>query len=340
MPDNRPIKSFKEYHFEVPIDHPGGMRLDKYISQRARNVSRTKVQAAIAGDHVTVNNMPRKPSYLLSKGDTIDVQIPIPEPPEARPEKMDLDIIYEDEDLIIVNKSGDRVVHPAQGNWNGTLVNGLLWHTGQLSKQDEATLRPGIVHRLDKDTSGLLVVAKNDEIHRTLSSYFRTKSIERTYWAIIWGTPDQEEGTITGNIGRSPGDRKRMAVVPDDKGKKAVTHYKILEYFDHLSLAEVKLETGRTHQIRVHFAHENHWVLCDQKYGGGTVRYGPNTGSRRQMFNNIFSSMGRQCLHAKTLGFKHPGTGKHMTFDSSLPDDFQQVLDKLRTNGQPEDSRY
>lgn len=332
MADDRPIKEFKEYHFEVPEGHHSGVRLDKYITGFVQNASRTKVQKAIEDGYVTVNGKVEKSSYNMQPGDVIDIELPIPKPPEAKAEKMDLDIVYEDEDLIIVNKSGDRVVHPAYGNWTGTLVNGLMWHADQLSKEDEDSLRPGIVHRLDKDTSGILVVAKNEQAHRTLSKYFQTKDIERTYWAIIWGTPDQPEGTITGNIGRSKRDRKLMDVVPKDRGKEATTHYKVLEYFDHLTLVEVKLETGRTHQIRVHFANENHWVFGDRKYGGDSVRYGPNTGSRRQMFNNLFKSMERQALHAKTLGFEHPRTGEFVEFDSKLPPDFQHVLQTLRRN--------
>jgi 23S rRNA pseudouridine1911/1915/1917 synthase len=328
--------NFEKYQIEVSEEMGPEVRLDKYVTRRVPDTSRTKVQRAISNGTVTVNGKVEKSSFIVSSGDRIDVRIPVARPPEVKPEKMDMDIMYEDDDLIIVNKSGDRVVHPAHGNWTGTLVNGLLWHTDQLSKKDDASLRPGIVHRLDKDTSGLLVIAKNEESHRILSSYFQSKDIERRYWAIIWGTTGQEEGTITGNIGRNPHDRKKMAVVPEGKGKRAVTHYKIIDYFDHLSLAEVQLETGRTHQIRVHLAHQNHWVLCDQKYGGDSVRYGPNTGSRRQMFNNIFASMKRQCLHAKTLAFKHPRTGKYMEFGSNLPDDFQQVLDKLRANCQPQ----
>lgn len=332
MSDDRPIEEFKEYHFEVPEGHNSGVRLDKYITGFVQNASRTKVQKAIEDGYVTVNGSVEKSSYNMQPGDVIDIELPIPKPPEAKPEEMELDIVYEDEDLIIVNKSGDRVVHPAYGNWTGTLVNGLMWHADQLSKEDEDTLRPGIVHRLDKDTSGVLVVAKNEEAHRTLSKYFQTKDIERTYWAIIWGTPEQKEGTITGNIGRNPRDRKLMDVVEDDEGKHAVTHYKVLEYFDHLTLVEVQLETGRTHQIRVHFANENHWVFGDRKYGGDSVRYGPNTGSRRQMFNNLFSSMERQALHAKTLGFEHPRTGEFVEFSSSLPPDFAHVLETLREN--------
>jgi 23S rRNA pseudouridine1911/1915/1917 synthase len=197
---------------------------------------------------------------------------------------MDLDIVYEDEYLLIVNKDPDMVVHPAYGNWEGTLVNGLLYHTNKnLSAADQETLRPGIVHRLDKDTSGLLVVAKNDEVHSRLSKQFAKKDVERTYWAIVWGKPPLE-GTIRGNIGRSPQNRKIMTVLSDDKGKSAVTHFRVLEYFDYLALLEINLETGRTHQIRVHMQHEGYYVFGDTTYGGNSVRYGQNTGSRKPCF--------------------------------------------------------
>ncbi len=325
-------KEFTEYNLKVPEGHTAGIRLDKYIASFIQNASRTKVQKAIKAGCVTVNGSIEKSSYNMQAGDVIDIRLPISKPPEAKPEKIDLDIIYEDEDLLIVNKSGDRVVHPAYGNWTGTLVNGLMWHADSLSKEEEETVRPGIVHRLDKDTSGLLVVAKNDETHTALSRYFQNREIERTYRAIIWGTPDEKEGTITGNIGRSKQDRKKMAVLKNGNGKKAITHYKVLEYFDHLTLVEVKLETGRTHQIRVHFAYEHHWILGDRKYGGDSVRYGPNTGSRKQMFNNLFSKMKRQCLHAKTLGFIHPSTNEFVEFEAELPPDFQTVLNTLREN--------
>jgi 23S rRNA pseudouridine1911/1915/1917 synthase len=323
---------FDEYCLNVPEGEGIGIRLDKYIARNLSGVSRTKVQRAISNGTVTVNEGAEKASYPVCSGDKIEVRIPAPPEIKAKPERMELDIVYEDDDLIIINKSGDMVVHPAPGHRSGTLVNGLLWHADQLSKQGSESVRPGIVHRLDKDTSGLLVIAKNDETHHILSSYFQQRKISRRYWALVWGRPEHEAGTITGNIGRNPRNRKKMAVVADGKGKPAVTHYEILEYFHHLSLAEVKLETGRTHQIRVHFANENHWILCDQKYGGDSVRYGPNTGSRRQMFQNIFAAMKRQCLHAKSLGFKHPRTGEFMEFDSELPDDFRQVLDKIRAN--------
>lgn len=327
---------FKEYHLEIPREETSGTRLDKHLATSIDNTSRTKIQTAIKKGLVTVNGETVKASYNIEPGDRVDVRLPIPKPPEVNAEKIPLDIMYEDEHLLIVNKEADMVVHPAHGNWSGTLVNGLMWYADELSKTGDDTVRPGIVHRLDKDTSGLLVVAKNDQVHRQLSEYFRTKEIERTYWAVVWGTPDEKEGTITGDIGRNPGNRKKMAVLDEGEGKHAVTHYEVIEYFDHLTLLELKLETGRTHQIRVHLADNNLWVFGDRKYGGDSVRYGSNTGSRRQMFKNLFKFLSRQCLHAKTLGFEHPVTGKQMQFDSVLPDDFAHVLAMLRQNCQPE----
>lgn len=326
---------FQEYQLTVPDDETSGIRLDKFLASRIEDTSRTKIQEAIEKGLVAVNGKKKKSSYSVEPGDTLDVHIPITKPPEVKAEKIPLNIVYEDDDLLVINKNANMVVHPAKGNWTGTLVNGLMWYTDELSEPEKDTVRPGIVHRLDKDTSGLLVVAKNDKTHRILSRYFRKKDIERTYWAIVWGTPDENEGTIIGAIGRDPHNRKRMAVVPADQGKHAVTHYKVLEYFDHLTLLELKLETGRTHQIRVHLADNNLWVFGDKKYGGDSVRYGPNTGSRRQMFHNLFASLQRQCLHAKTLGFKHPKTGEMVEFDSELPGDFQQVLAMLLQNCKP-----
>lgn len=333
---NNNNEDFQEHYLKVPKDEDSNIRLDKYLASKIDDTSRTKIQKAINEGYITVNKKQQKSSYPIEAGDSIHVRLPNPAPPEITPEEIPLNIVYEDNDLLVVNKNGNMVVHPAKGNWSGTLVNALMWHTEELSEPEEDTVRPGIVHRLDKDTSGLLVVAKNDESHRVLSEYFRTKNIERTYWAIVWGTPDDKEGTITGAIGRDPHNRKRMAVVPEDKGKNAITHYNVLEYFDHLTLLELKLETGRTHQIRVHLADNNLWIFGDKKYGGDSVRYGPNTGSRKQMFNNLFASLQRQCLHAKTLGFEHPTTGKMVEFDSELPGDFQQVLGMLRQNCKPE----
>lgn len=325
-----------EYLLEVPEGQHTDIRLDKYITSFVQNATRNKVQKAIKDGYVMVNGKQEKPSYVMQPGDKIEITLPKPPPEDAKPEKMDLDIIHEDEQIIIVNKPADLVVHPAYGNWTGTLVNGLLYHTNQnLSKSDKETLRPGIVHRIDKDTSGILVVAKDDVSHQKLAKQFAKKTAQRKYWALVWGNPP-DEGTINNNLGRSPKDRKIMTVLPEGQGKKAITHYRVIERFDHLALLEIELETGRTHQIRVHMQNERYYVFGDTTYGGDSVRYGPNTGSRKSMFKNLFAIMPRQALHAKTLGFVHPGTEKFIEFDSELPGDFQQLLDTLRQNCKPE----
>ena len=321
------------YEFEVPEGQQEEIRLDVYITSFVENATRNKVQQAIKDGYVEVNGKKEKASYKMQPGDKIFIELPKPPPPEAKPEEIELDIVYEDEDIIIVNKEAGMVVHPAYGNWTGTLVNGLMHHVEELAgADDDENIRTGIVHRLDKDTSGLLVVAKNEETLSALSKRFAEKDIERRYRAVIWGTPKEEEGTFEGNIGRSKRDRKLMSVLPEPMGKPAITHYKVLEYFDYLSLVEIKLETGRTHQIRVHFAHHGYPVFGDLTYGGASVRYGSNTGSRKTMFFNLFKSLNRQCLHAKTLGFEHPRTGEMVQFDSDLPDDFRHVLETLRKN--------
>lgn len=323
-----------EYMLQVPRGQQNEIRLDVYITSFVQNATRNKVQKAIKEGFVLVNKKHEKPSYIVQPEDVIEITLPKPPPEEAKPQKMDLDIVYEDDDLLIVNKDADLVVHPAYGNWQGTLVNGLMYYTQKnLSSVEDDTLRPGIVHRLDKDTSGLLVVAKNDTTHSKLSKQFAKKDVERTYWAIVWGSPPKT-GKIEGNIGRSPRDRKIMTVLPGEKGKHAVTHFRVLEYFDHLALVEIKLETGRTHQIRVHMQHEGYYVFGDPTYGGDSVRYGQNTGGRKTMFQKLFKRLPRQALHAKTLGFVHPGTGEFVEFDSNLPDDFEEVLEKLRKNCQ------
>ncbi|MFO7799268.1 RluA family pseudouridine synthase [Rhodohalobacter sp.] len=323
-----------EYLLNVPEGQHSDIRLDKYITSFVQNASRNKVQKAIKDGHVLVNGKLEKSSYIMQPGDKIEISLPKPPAPEAKPEDIPIHIVYEDDELLVVNKEAGMVVHPAFGNWSGTMVNGLLYHADTLSKDDEETLRPGIVHRLDKDTSGLLVVAKNEVAHKKLSKQFAEKSVERTYWAIVWGNPP-DSGTIEGNIGRSPRDRKIMTVLKEKKGKSAVTHFETIERFDHLALLKINLETGRTHQIRVHMQHEHLYVFGDPTYGGSSVRYGPNTGSRKAMFNNLFSKLERQALHAKTLGFIHPATEKYVEFNSELPEDFQYVLDTLRTNCKP-----
>ncbi len=328
---NLPIeKKTTIYEFKVPDGQQEMIRLDVYITSFVENATRNKVQEAIKAGYVTVNGKKEKSSYKLLPGDDIFIELPKAPPPEAKAEEIELNIRFEDDDLIVVNKPAGMVVHPAFGNWSGTLVNGLMHHVDELGNSDNE-LRPGIVHRLDKDTSGLLVVAKNDEALAKLSAKFAKKDVERRYWAIIWGTPP-EEGTIEADIGRSKHDRKLMTVLPEGRGKKAITHYKVLEYFDYLSLVEVTLETGRTHQIRVHFNSLGHNVFGDATYGGTSVRFGPNTGMRKVMFHKLLTGLGRQALHAKTLGFEHPSTGELVSFDSDLPEDFKHVLETLRVH--------
>lgn len=314
----------------VPDGHHELLRLDKYITQFIQNATRNKVQEGIRNGWVRVNGMLEKASYRVQPGDEIIIIIPKAAPPKAEAEDISLDIVYEDSDLIVINKPAGMVVHPSFGNWKGTLVNALLHHSRQLSSigGDEG-LRPGIVHRIDKNTSGLLVAAKKDRVHQHLSKQFAKKTVERTYRTIVWGLPQKDEGIVQQYVGRDPTDRKRMAVVPEGKGKSAITHYSVIKRYDHLALLDVTLETGRTHQIRVHMAWMGHPVLGDPVYGGDSVRYGSNTGNRKTMFQKIFSLLGRQCLHARSLGFEHPSTGKWLQFDSEIPDDMKQVVGYL-----------
>lgn len=312
----------------VPGGHHENTRLDKYITQFIQNATRNKVQEGIKQGLVKVNGKLEKSSYQMQPGDVINIVLMKPPPPEAKAENIPLDIVYEDNQIIVINKPPGMVVHPAFGNWTGTLVNGLLHHTGKLSEVNDPGVRPGIVHRIDKDTSGLLVVAKNDTAHNFVAAQFAKHKLERSYWAVVWGRPPAE-GTFEGDIGRSKKNRKLMAVMEPGEGKRAVTHYKVIEYFDHLALVEIKLETGRTHQIRVHFSHFGFPVFGDKTYGGNSVRFGPNTGARKAMFENLFEHLNRQCLHAKTLGFIHPKSKEKVFFDSELPGDFKNVISKL-----------
>ncbi len=323
-------EAFTRYDLVVPEGHHEQMRLDKYITGFIQNATRNKVQEGIRNGWVRVNGVLEKASYRVQPEDQIVIIIPKAPPPQAVGEEIPLDIVYEDDTLIVVDKPAGMVVHPSFGNWTGTMVNALLHHTQTLSAANkDDVLRPGIVHRLDKDTSGLLVVAKNDLAHHHLSKQFAAKSVDRIYRAVIWGSPQKDEGSINQPLGRDPSDRKKMAVVKEGTGKPAITHYHVLQRFDHLALVDVTLETGRTHQIRVHFSWQGHPVLGDPVYGGDSVRFGPNTGSRKTMFQNIFSSLGRQCLHARLLGFEHPATREWMVFESPIPNDMQQTIDKI-----------
>ena len=318
-----------EHHRIVVSRKQDLLRLDKYLLRQLPHTSRTKIQNAILAEAVQVNERPVKSSYRIKPGDTITITLP--EPPidyRVLPEPMDLDIRYEDEALLMVNKPAGMVVHPAYGNWHGTLVNGLTHHLNNLPTGRNGEIRPGLVHRIDKDTSGLLVIGKTEFAMTHLSQQFFYHTIERTYLALVWGIPKEAQGTIRSNIGRSIKDRKVQAVYPLDseQGKSAVTHYKVLRTFGHVALVQCNLETGRTHQIRVHMKHIGHPLFSDATYGGNKVLYGQRTGAYKAFVDKAFEVMPRQALHAKSLGFVHPVTSAQMQFEVELPADFAAML--------------
>jgi len=309
-------------------------RLDKFLAREVSRISRSFLQKLIEEEKVLVNGKPTKPHHLILPNEKIEIHIPQPPKLEVIPEDIPLDIIYEDENLLVVNKKAGMVVHPALGNYSGTLVNALLYHCNRLSLVS-GTLRPGLVHRLDKGTSGLLVVAKDDHTHRQLALQFSRREIEREYWAIVWGQLEEKEGRIETQIGRSPKNRKRMSVVPE--GKVAVTNYVVIEEFHLLSLIKLRLETGRTHQIRVHLSHIGHPVFGDGVYGGRNKRLGSLSNRDRERAAKLLEMMPRQALHAKTLGFFHPVRKEFMRFDSELPGDMESLLEELRNQPFPSD---
>jgi len=318
----------KKYTFEI-TEGKRRERLDVFLTHSIENSTRTKIQNLIKNQFVQVNGKFVKPSYQLNPGDVVEVRIPVkPRPAQTLPEPIPLNIVYEDDDIIVVNKPAGIVVHPALGNYTGTLVNALLYYTKNLSRSSDVD-RAGIVHRIDKNTSGLLVVAKNDVAHSKLAKQFSAHSIEREYWAIVWGHFKTPEGVIETKIGRSKSDRKKFAVVED--GKEAVTYYYVLEEFEYLTLVRLKLKTGRTHQIRVHLSHINHPVFGDPTYGGRKIHYSNVTSRIKKEVENLLEIMKRQALHAKTLGFIHPTTNEFVKFDSELPEDMQLLLERLRT---------
>jgi len=319
-------QSKSQHHSYVVSPADQGSRLDMFLARKLPDLTRSFLKRLIDQDLVTLNTKPTKAGVKLRKGDRIDVTVPPPEPLKAEPEAIALDILYEDESIVVVNKPAGLVVHPAAGNYTGTLVNALLGHCGSLA-QEGGLLRPGIVHRLDKNTSGVLVVAKNDAAHVHLARQFQQHSITRRYWAVVLGTMTDDHGTISSLIGRHPVDRKRMSAQPR-RGKGAVTHWKILKRYRFLSLLELRLETGRTHQIRVHLSGIHHPVLGDPEYGG-TKLAGPIPPQR---FRSYLSVMHRQALHAATLGFIHPSRQEYVEFQAPLPDDFQRLLDELDKN--------
>lgn len=320
-------------HYRYVVD-PGQsmLRIDKYLADRIENTSRTRIQNAADAGNILVNNLPVKSNYRVKPGDLI--QIVLPNPPreiELIPENIPLNIVYEDDDLVIVNKEAGMVVHPAYGNYRGTLVNALMWHFRDLPLFNTGEARPGLVHRIDKNTSGILVVAKNELALNRLSKQFFDRTTDRLYLALVWGVPEPSRGTITGHVGRNVRDRKIMQVFPDgSEGKHAITNYRVLEDFGYVSLVECKLETGRTHQIRVHFSYIKHPLFNDEEYGGDRILKGTTFPKYQQFIRNCFSILPRQALHAKSLAFDHPVSGKRLSFDSELPPDMNEVLEKWR----------
>ena len=324
-------------HFRLNVD-PGQtpIRVDKFMAMHLEDTSRHRVQCAIKEGYVRVGDKVAKANLIVRPGDVIRFMMPYRRRGmEILPENIPLDIVYEDDDLLVVNKPAGMVVHPGHGNYDGTLVNALAFHLGLDSSTSSGTAdeRMGIlVHRIDKDTSGLLVVAKNDETQLDLARQFSEHSIERLYVAVVWGNLKEDEGTIDGAIGRDPNDRLRFKVYPEDdeRAKHAVTHYRVLERFGYVTVVECRLETGRTHQIRVHMSHIGHPLFNDARYGGSEIRKGTIYAKYRQFIVNCFEKCPRQALHAKTLGFIHPHTGKIMRFDSPVPEDMTSMIEKWR----------
>lgn len=313
-------------HHRFTVDRgQTAIRIDLYLQMHLQGVSRNKVQAAAKVGCIRVNDKETKSSYKVKPGDVITVLLP--EPPhelELLPEKIDLDVVYEDDDVLVIDKPAGLVVHPGVGNWTGTLVNGLLYYFGSTGTN------PYLVHRIDKDTSGLLVVAKTEEAQVKLAKQFFDHSIERRYNALVWGDFDEDDGTIVGNLARSPRDRRTMAVCDDDHGKRAVTHWHVLERFGYVTLVECVLETGRTHQIRAHMRHIGHPLFSDASYGGDAILKGTTFSRYKQFVANCFETLPRQALHARVLGFEHPRTGQHLHFESPLPPDFAACIDRWR----------
>lgn len=323
---------YQHHRFEVDKGQ-SLLRVDKYLMSKLQNASRNKIQDAIDTGAVRVNGSTIKANYKVKPFDVVAVLMP--EPPrntELIPQNIPLDIVYEDDELLVVNKPAGMVVHPAHGNWEGTLVNALIYHFQNLPTHRNGEIRPGLVHRIDKDTSGLLVIAKTETAMTHLAKQFFDHSIERTYNALVWGEPKTDEGTITGHVGRSLKDRKIMTVFPDGSmGKEAVTHYKVLKKLRYVSVVQCNLETGRTHQIRVHFKHIGHPLFNDTTYGGDRILRGTVFSKYEQFVENCFKMCPRQALHAKSLGFVHPKTGEFLQFDTELPEEMQQVIQKWDT---------
>ena len=318
-------------HFRFVVDKGQALlRIDKYLMNRIESASRNKIQNAAKAGNILVNNKPVKPNYKVKPDDIISIVLAYP-PKEIEiiPQDIPLNILYEDEDILIVNKEAVMVVHPGHGNWDGTLVNALLYYLQNLSLKKSSDEQVFLAHRIDKNTSGILLVAKNELTQAKLAKQFFDHTVERKYIALVWGNFTEDEGTIEGHIGRSLKNRKVMTVFPDGEyGKEAITHYRVLKRFGYVTLVECKLETGRTHQIRAHFKYIKHPLFNDETYGGDQILKGTTFTKYKQFVQNCFKILHRQALHAKSLGFKHPTSGKYLSFDSELPEDMKTVIEK------------
>lgn len=306
------------------------LRVDKFLMNFIENATRNKIQQAAKQGHIWVNGATVKQNYKVKAGDEVKVMFEHP-PYEflLTPENIPLDIVYEDDSLLVVNKPAGMVVHPGHGNYSGTLINALVYHFENLP--NNSSERPGLVHRIDKDTSGLLVIAKTEAAMTHLAQQFFDKSSEREYVALVWGNVEEDKGTVEGHIGRNPKNRLQMTVYPNgEDGKEAVTHYKVLERFGYVTLISCRLETGRTHQIRVHMKYIGHTLFNDERYGGDKILKGTTFTKYKQFVENAFKILPRQALHAKTLGFEHPVTGEFMRFDTELPEDMVNCIEKWR----------
>jgi 23S rRNA pseudouridine1911/1915/1917 synthase len=320
-------------HFRFVVDKgQSPVRIDKYLFSKIENVSRNRIQNATRAGNILVNEVPVKANYKVRPLDVISIVLAFPpRDTEVYPEEIPINIVYEDDDILVINKEPGMVVHPGHGNFSGTLLNALVWHFQEnvIPKQPDA--KPLLAHRIDKDTSGILLVGKNEFVQAKLAKQFFDHSIDRSYVALVWGNLTDDEGTITGFIGRSTRDRTMMFIYDDeDKGRDSVTHYTVLERFGYVTLVECRLETGRTHQIRAHFKHIGHPLFNDEKYGGNEILKGTTFTKYKQFVHNCFAILPRQALHAKSLGFIHPVTGKKMFFDSEYPADFVALLEKWR----------
>jgi 23S rRNA pseudouridine1911/1915/1917 synthase len=331
---------YEHFRFEAdPGQNP--VRVDKFLVTRIENISRNRIQNAVSAGNILANNVAVKSNYKVKPGDIITIVLAYP-PREVEliPEDIPVEVAYEDDHLIVINKEAGMVVHPGHGNYSGTLINALAWRYRDMPLFKSGELRPGLVHRIDKNTSGLLVVAKTEFAMNRLAKQFYDRTTKREYIAIVWGTPEPEEGKIEGNIGRHRKDRMKMDVFPSgNEGKHAVTHYRVVERLGYISVLECRLETGRTHQIRVHLEHRGHPLFNDERYGGDLILKGTTFTRYKQFVRNCFKTLPRHALHAKSLGFIHPVTGREMYFESELPGDMHDLLEKWRkyTGGRTDD---